>query len=137
MEEILSKLKFSILILIIPIVKIFAIEALVATVDIPYKKRIIPAYLTLKNIKEIPYNCELVTIEYLKNSEYLSNKFIKKDKVLCKKDLKAKGDNSVIFRFGSIEIETDGKILFENDEYIRIKRSNGKIEKIYKDGRLR
>ena len=37
----------------------------------------------------------------------------------------------------TLEIEKKGKIVFENDQFIRIKKDNGKIEKIYKDGRLK
>lgn len=52
------------------------------------------------------------------------------------KDLDKDKNNSVLFNFGSIQIERPGKIIFENDEYIRIKREDGQVEKIYKDGRI-
>ena len=35
------------------------------------------------------------------------------------------------------KIEKKGRIIFENNEFIRIKNLDGTIEQIYKDGRLK
>lgn len=116
---------------------LFSKEVIVAKVDIHYKTEITPSLLTILNVDNIDKNCKIVKIEDLKNNKYVASKFIKENKILCFDDLNKKDDNKIIFKFGSIEIETEGKILYENDEFIRIKRNDGKIEKIYKDGRER
>ena len=40
----------------------------------------------------------------------------------------------MIFNFGNIQIEQNGEIIFQNDKYITIKKNNGKVKKIYKNG---
>ena len=40
----------------------------------------------------------------------------------------------MIFDFGNIEIEKDGKVIKDTKQYVRIKNNDGTIEKIYKDG---
>jgi hypothetical protein len=105
--------------------------------DIPYNSAITPSNIVLTQIEKLPSNCRQVTIDELKKDEYFTNKYLQKDKIICHSDLRKKSNNKIIFNFGSIQIETTGKILYENDEYIRIKKENGKIEKIYKDGRAR
>lgn len=137
MEEILSKLKFSIALFFLSYVTLFSKELIVAKENIPYKKEITPDNLALINSDKIPPNCLPITLEELKKDKYRTKKFIKEKKVICKDDIETDVEKSVIFKFGSIEIETNGRILFENDEYIKIKKSDGTIEKIYKDGRDR
>jgi len=138
MEVIFLKLKFSIFLFFIFFsFNLFAIELIIAKKDIAYNELLTPNDLVLIDQKEAPLNCVPLKLEELKNNNYKTSKFIKEKKVLCKEDLKKDIKKSIIFRFGSIEIETNGKIMYENDEYIKIKKENGKIEKIYKDGRTR
>ena len=117
--------------------KLFSIEVIVAKIDIPYNNSLKPSDIFISEIDKLPANCIPITIDELKKDKYISNKFLIKEKVICKDDLKKEKENKVIFNFGSIEIETSGKIMYENDEFIKIKKENGKIEKIYKDGRVR
>lgn len=134
----MSKLKFSIIaIFIIFISKLLAFEVIVAKEDMSFRTQLTPENLEIKDIKLLPENCKPLKLEELKDNKYLSSKFIKKAQVICKDDVKKIVKKSVVFNFGSIQIETDGKIIFENDEYVRIKKDNGKIEKIYKDGKSR
>ncbi len=134
----MSKLKFSITALFfIFISKLLAYEVIVSKEDMSFRTQLTPENLEIKDIKQLPENCIPLKLEELKNNKYLSSKFIKKSQIICKDDVKKIVKKSVIFNFGSIQIETDGKIIFENDEYIRIKKDNGKIEKIYKDGKAR
>lgn len=138
MEGILSKLKFSfITVFFIFFSNLFGIEVIVSKVDMTFRTELTPENLEIKDVKVVPNNCKPLKLEELKNDKYLSSKFIKKNQIICDDDVKKVVKKSVIFNFGSIEIETDGKIIYENDEYIRIKKDNGKIEKIYKDGKVR
>jgi ribosomal protein L15 len=105
--------------------------------DIPYNEALTPSNIALIQVEKMPENCRVITIDELKKDKYFTNKYLQKDKVICHGDLKQKSNNKIIFNFGSIQIETRGKIIYENDEYIKIKKENGKVEKIYKDGRDR
>lgn len=132
------KLKFSLIVLFFIFTsQLFSMELIVAKENIPFKKKLTPDILMLKDFKAIPPNCRPIKLKNLKDNKYFSSKYIKKNQVICMDDVKSSNGNKVIFNFGSIEIETSGRIMFENDEYIKIKKENGKVEKIYKDGRLR
>jgi len=132
------KLKFSFFcIFFLFLSNLFSADVIIAKIDIPYNSAITPSNIVLTQIEKLPKNCKQVTIDELKKDEYFTNKYLQKDKIICHNDLRKKSNNKIIFNFGSIQIETTGKILYENDEYIRIKKENGKIEKIYKDGRAR
>ncbi|WP_428027004.1 hypothetical protein [Arcobacter sp.] len=117
--------------------KLFSVDVIVAKIDIPYKNLITPSNIFLAQIEKVPEDCKPITIAELKKEKYYSKKYLQKDKIICHDELERESQNKVIFNFGSIQIETNGKIMYENDEYIKIKRDNGKIEKIYKDGRDR
>lgn len=132
------KLRFSFFYLsIISVLKLFSSEVIIAKIDIPYNIALSPSNVSILQLNDIPKDCEPITIDELKKDKYFTKKYLQKDNIICQKDLKRKSNNKVIFNFGSIEIETNGKILYENDEYIKIKRDSGTIEKIYKDGRAR
>lgn len=130
------KLKFSFF-LIFLISNIYAVEVIISKDDLSFRTILTPKILEVKDAKTLPHNCLPLKIDDLKNNKYNTSKYIKKDQIICKDDVKKIEKKTVIFKFGNLEIETDGKILFENDEYIKIKKDNGKIEKIYKDGRVR
>ncbi|PLY10416.1 MAG: hypothetical protein C0626_05405 [Arcobacter sp.] len=132
------KLRFSFFYLtIISVLKLFSTEVIIAKIDIPYNIALSPSNVAILQLDNIPKDCKPITIAELKKEKYFTKKYLQKEKIICHDDLKKENNNKVIFSFGSIEIETNGKILYENDDYIKIKRDNGKIEKIYKDGRAR
>lgn len=84
------------------------------------------------------YNCkEYLVPSLLKQNLYHAKRHIQKNKPICEKDAVYKKKNIVRFRFGSLIIEKEGELLKETDEYIKIKNSDGKITKIYKDGKTR
>ena len=53
------------------------------------------------------------------------------------KDIKKYSEETVVFNFGGVRIEKKGKIIYENNDFIRIKNLDGTIEQIYKDGRIK
>lgn len=115
---------------------LFANGILIANKNIAYKSELSQEDLTtVSNAFKKKY-CEPITLEMIKDKKYITKRYIKKGTVICKDDITVYKKNSVIFNFGSIQIERNGKLIFENDEYIKIKKDNGDIEKIYKDGRI-
>lgn len=132
------KLRFSFFYLtIISVLKLFSTEVIIAKIDIPYNIALSPSNVSILQLNNVPKDCNVITIAELKKEKYFTKKYLQKEKIICHDDLKKENNNKVIFNFGSIEIETNGRILYENNDYIKIKRDNGKIEKIYKDGRAR
>ncbi|XOB61602.1 hypothetical protein ACMC56_13485 [Campylobacterota bacterium DY0563] len=114
----------------------FGIEVLVTKKDIDYKELISLDDLYKSNVTSVKKFCEPVGENDFRTTKYRASRYLRKGTVICTKDLDKDKNNSVLFNFGSIQIERPGKIIFENDEYIRIKREDGQIEKIYKDGRI-
>ena len=87
------------------------------------------------NVNNVQKSCSPITKEDILSGKYRSKGHFKKNRILCKKDVFIADKNRIIFNFGMIEIERDGKVLNQTDDYVRIKNTSGKIEKIYKDGR--
>ncbi|WP_320034902.1 hypothetical protein [Halarcobacter sp.] len=114
----------------------FGIEVLVTKKDIDYKELINLDDLYKSNVTSVKKFCEPVAENDFRTTKYRASRYLRKGTIICTKDLDKDKNNSVLFNFGSIQIERPGKIIFENDEYIRIKREDGQIEKIYKDGRI-
>lgn len=113
---------------------LYSLDVIVSSVDINYKEIIDIKKLSSSNVLSVKKFCIPVTISDLKNKKHVAKRFIRKGSVLCTKDIESYEKKSVLFNFGSIEIEKRGKIIFENDKYIKIKRTDGNIDKIYKDG---
>ena len=134
MEENLLILRFNLLFLVLLLCKLTAVDVLVAINKIDYNAPILKKNLRLLSVANIKKRCEPLTVKALNNGKYISKHFINKGSVLCKSSVKSYKKNSVIFNFGNIQIEQNGKIIFENDEYITIRKNNGKVKKIYKNG---
>jgi len=117
--------------------KLFAIDVVIAKNDIHFNEFITLEMITPGKVQNVKRHCNPTTINDFKTKKLQATHYMKKGFVICKDDVKEFNNKSVLFNFGSIEIEKNGKIIFENDEYIRIKKSNGDIEKIYKDGRIK
>ncbi len=130
-------LKHKVLILLLSLSSLNAITVVVAKKQIAYEEKLVPSSLEVKSVNKINKNCIPVTLQNIKDNNYITTHFINVGSIICKRDIQVAKNNSITFKFGNIEIETPGKIIFENDEYIKIKKSNGSVEKIYKDGRLR
>lgn len=115
---------------------LYSIEVVVSSKKIAYKEKISAKNVTLMEVSKVKKGCIPATVKELKLSEYIAKHYINRGRIICTKDIESYNKNSVLFKFGAIEIEKHGKIIYENDSYIRIKKDNGKVEKIYKDGRL-
>ncbi len=114
----------------------YAIEVIVVKFKINYNEIIVLNKLSSLNVLSVKKYCIPAKLEDFQMNKYIAKHYLRKGAVICMKDIKRYKKNSVIFNFGTIQIEKHGKIIFENNDYIKIKRDDGKIEKIYKDGRL-
>jgi len=82
------------------------------------------------------YKCKkYLNVLDLKKNKYYALHYIPKDRVICAGDVFIPQSHTIRFKFGNLEIEKEGTIVKETDEYIKIKSFDGKIEKIYKNGR--
>ena len=102
--------------------------------NIQYKDKIEPSIVYLDYTNKLKTTCIPVTKKEILKFKYKAKQFLKKDRIICKKDVYIAQQNRIIFKFGSIEIEKNGKVLNDTNKYVRFIDENGKIEKIYKDG---
>lgn len=114
-----------------------AIEVLVAKKSISYKEILSKDYFTVMsaNSSDIPRTCEVFNPNNFSTGQYMASKYIKEGALLCTKDVLEYKPKEVVFNFGSLEIKTDGEVINETSEYITIKKHDGSVHKIYKDGR--
>ena len=123
------------LLIILFFTNLYSLDVLVVNKPISYESVINSSMVYQKDVKNTKKRCSPVTMLELNSNQYISTHYINRGSILCLKDIKLYQDNSVIFKFGSLEIEQKGKKIYENDKFIRIKKPNGKIEKIYKNGK--
>lgn len=119
------------------ITNVFGISVLVSKESIGFDQKIKASKLRLMKVPTVKKTCIPLTLNQVQNNEYRSTHYINKKAIICQNDVEIYKNESVIFKFGGVEIEKKGRIIYENDKFIRIKKENGKIEKIYKDGRLK
>ncbi|MBP7226538.1 MAG: hypothetical protein KBA17_08385 [Aliarcobacter sp.] len=129
-------LKLSFLCLFLSI-NTFAIDVLISKDAIKFEEKINASKLKLQNINEINKACIPLRLDEIQNEEYISSHYINKNTIICQKDVKKQNDEGIVFNFGGLKIEKKGKIIYENNEFIRIKNLDGTIEQIYKDGRTK
>ena len=129
-------LKLSFLCLFLSI-NTFAIDVFISKDAIKFEEKINASKLKLQNINEINKACIPLTLDEIQNEEYISSHYINKNTIICQKDVKKQNDEGIVFNFGGLKIEKIGKIIYENNEFIRIKNLDGTIEQIYKDGRTK
>ncbi len=110
-------------------------EVFVATKNIKFKEKVGKNNTVIRTFTT-KIKCEPLSVSEFEKGDFRTTHFIFKDSVLCVEDVQKYEKESVVFDFGNFEIEKEGKILFENDEYLRIKKEDGEVEKIYKDGRI-
>ena len=125
------------LILSLFFVSSYAVSVLIAKEPFQYEEKLKKSKLRLIKIDKLRKNCEPLTISDLNKDEYITTHYINDKSIICKKDVKVFKNEGVTFKFGPLEIEKKGRIIYENDEFIRIKKIDGTIEKIYKDGKIR
>ena len=129
-------LKLSFLCLFLSI-NTFAIDVLISKDAIKFEEKINASKLKLQNINEINKACIPLRLDEIQNEEYISSHYINKNTIICQKDVKKQNDEGIVFNFGVLKIEKKGKIIYENNEFIRIKNLDGTIEQIYKGGRTK
>ncbi len=129
-------LKFSFLCVLLS-VNSFAISVLIAKESINFEEKIDSTKLIVQNVSDISKACIPLKLSDIQKQDYVTTHFINKNTIICQKDVKDYKDTGVIFNFGGVKIEKKGKIIYENDQFIRIKNLDGSIEQIYKDGRIK
>ncbi len=118
-------------------VKLFALNVLISSKTIAFEEKIDTSKLRVEDVAEVNKFCIPLKISDIEENSYITTHHINKNTIICLKDVK-KGDNeSIVFNFGGLKIEKKGKIIYENKDFIRIKNSDGTIEQIYKDGRIK
>lgn len=115
----------------------FAIDVVVTKKNIDYNEIIDKNMIQKANASNLKRHCIPVSYNEIANKKFQATHYMKKGYVICTSDVKEYKKESVLFDFGAIQIEKHGEIIFENDDYLRIRKNNGEIEKIYKDGRLK
>lgn len=115
----------------------FAISVLVSKEAINFEEKIDASKLRVQNINELNKACIPLKLSEIQNEDYISTHYINKNTIICQKDVKKYNDEGIVFNFGGLKIEKKGKIIYENNEFIRIKNLDGTIEQIYKDGRVK
>lgn len=133
MAAVCMRLKLSSFVFFIFTLDAFAQVGLFATKNINYKEIIEFSSLSQKEI-ETKINCTPVVKSDLAGKKIIAKHYIPKGSVICTKSVEEYKKEAVKFDFGSFEIETEGKIIFENDEFVKIKKLDGSIEKIFKNG---
>ncbi|MDK2041914.1 hypothetical protein [Aliarcobacter butzleri] len=116
---------------------LFAVTVLVSKTAIKYEEKIDPSNVIVKEVESINKACIPLTLQQLESNQFVTTHYINKNMIICDKDVKSSENEGVVFNFGGVKIEKKGRIIFENNEFIRIKNLDGTIEQIYKDGRLK
>ena len=109
---------------------------LVSTKDTAFKQNLDYGDLKLSYIDE-KVHCKMFDKQKLLNETYQAIRYIPKGKPICEKDVKKVIEHKVEFNFGNIQIIKDGEYLGETKEYIKIKNTDGSVDRIYKDGTLK
>lgn len=118
-------------------INLFAVSVLVAKNNIKYEEELNASKVRVQNVATINKNCTPLTLNDLKNDVFVTTHYINKNSIICTKDVKSFTESAIVFDFGGVKIEKKGKIIYENDEFIRFKNLDGTIEQIYKDGRIK
>ncbi len=118
-------------------INLFAISVLVSKESISFEEKLDNTKVAVQNVAEINKSCVPLKLSELQNSDYVTTHHINKNTIICSKDVKKYENESIIFNFGGLKIEKKGKVIYENKDFIRIKNTDGTIEQIYKDGRIK
>ena len=129
-------LKLSFVVFILNI-NLFAISVIVSKESINFEEKIDNTKVKIQNVDEINKTCIPLQLIQIQKEEYITTHYINKNTIICLKDVKKYEDESIVFNFGGVKIVKKGKIIYENNDFIRIKNIDGTIEQIYKDGRIK
>lgn len=106
---------------------------LVSTKNIKFKQNLDYGELKLEYTED-KIHCNMFDKQKLLNGTYQALRYIPKNKPICDKDVKQVIQHRVSANFGNIVIERDGEYLGETKTYIKIKKTDGSVERINKDG---
>jgi hypothetical protein len=112
---------------------LYADVALVSTKDLKFKQKLDYGDLKLQYFDK-KITCTMFDKQKLLNEQYQTIRYIPKNKPICNKDVKKVIDHKVRVDFGNIVIEKDGEFIGETKDYIKIKKSDGTVERINKNG---
>ncbi|QKF68057.1 putative flagellar P ring chaperone FlgA [Arcobacter venerupis] len=129
-------LKLSFIVFILNM-NLFAVSVLISKESINFEEKIDNTKVKVQNIDELNKTCVPLQLSHIQKEEYITTHYINKNTIICLKDVKKYEDESIVFNFGGVKIEKKGKIIYENNDFIRIKNTDGSIEQIYKDGRIK
>lgn len=124
------------LLLLLCTTSLFSIDVLTVTKEIRYKEKIQKDKLNLKRVDSVAKGCTPLRLEDLEKDSYSASHYMFENAIVCMNDVIKYEKESVLFDFGSLQIEQEGKIIYENEKFIRLKKQDGTIEKIYKDGKI-
>ena len=141
MEVIFLKLKLDfngkiILLSLILCSSLFSYDVLTVIKDVKFREKIQKENLRVKQVDTLSKDCTPLSLQDLENDAFTASHYLFKDSIVCMNDVIKYERESVLFDFGILQIEQEGKIIYENDKFIRIKKQDGSIEKIYKDGKI-
>jgi hypothetical protein len=86
-----------------------------------------------RKYKHILKRCEKFNSAILSKKNYTASHIINKGTFVCKDDMDQTQKNKIIFNInGLFEIEREGQLIRETEEYIKFRNSDGKVETIYK-----
>jgi hypothetical protein len=108
-----------------------------SSTTIKYKDTISTKNTILDFANELPYGCVPITKDQAKSLKYKAKTVLKKNRIICEKDIYKPQNSKLIFNFGTIQIEKYGKVIKETKDYYRIRNEDGTIENVYKDGTIR
>ena len=112
------------LVCILSITNLYSIEVLVAKSIIKFNERVLPTNLRFKKVNSVRKSCIPATLSGIGQDYYISTHYINPGSIICEKDIKIHEKKTVVFKFGNIEIEKEGKVVGETKRYIRIKKPN-------------
>lgn len=115
---------------------LFSVDVLTVTKEIRYKEKIQKEKLTLKQVASVDKGCIPLRLQDLENDSFTASHYMFENAIVCMNDVIKYEKESVLFDFGILQIEQEGKVIYENDKFIRLKKQDGTVEKIYKDGKI-
>lgn len=112
---------------------LFADIGLVSTKSIQFKQQLDYGDLKLQYF-ENKIHCKMFDKQKLLDQTYQAKRFIPAGKPICDKDVKVIVDHKVRVDFGNIIIEKSGEYVGETKDYVKIKKHDGTVERINKNG---
>ncbi len=89
-------------------INLHSIEVIIANSKINYKEIISMNKLSSSNVLSVKKYCIPATINDFEKDKYFATHYIRKGSIICLKDIEKYSKNSILFNFGSIQIERNG-----------------------------